>query len=292
MHGIGEATAAITVVNALSTGIGCAIGIELTARATATITPETAGGPNVAIEPPRSRTPLVQAALTSAVERFLPGSDVRILLELTSEIPVAIGLKSSSAVSSAVLLAVASATGSPPDSIEIARISARVARQAGVSATGAFDDALAGLRGGVVVTNNYTDELIRAAPLEPDLEVALWIPPGTHPPSPGVRGRFAPDEPLAAQAAEAALRGEWWTAMELNSELVERAMGYPYAPLREAMASAGARASGASGLGPAFAAVVPRERMEAVLAQLPRTGGERRKLQLSSRVPQGGGKVR
>jgi len=38
MHGVGEATAAITVVNALSTGIGCAIGIELAVRASAEIT--------------------------------------------------------------------------------------------------------------------------------------------------------------------------------------------------------------------------------------------------------------
>ena len=90
------------------------------------------------------------------------------------------------------------------------------------------------------------------------LGVALWMPPGAHPPSPGVRARTPADDPLAAQAAEAALRGEWWSAMELNSELVERAMGYPYATLRETMRRAGATASGTTGLGPAFAVVARR----------------------------------
>ncbi len=292
MRGVGEASAAITVVNALSTGIGCAIGIRLSARAEATVTGGVAGGPVLAIDPPASRTPLVVGALTAAVERFLPSADVRVALELTSDIPVAVGLKSSSAVTSAVFLALAHAAGAAPPATEVARLSAQVSRRSGTSATGAFDDALAGLTGGVVVTNNYTDEMIRRAPLEPDLEVALWIPPGAHPPSSGVRARFASDEPIAAQAAEAAIRGEWWTAMELNSELVERAMGYPYRPIREAVARAGARSSGASGLGPAFAAVVPHDRVEAVLAQFPRDSGERRSLGFTPPIDEIGARSR
>ena len=78
-------------------------------------------------------------------------------IEIVSDIPVAMGLKSSSAVSSAGLLAVARASGATRPPLEIAKLSAQVSRETGVSATGAFDDALAGLASGVVVTNNYTD---------------------------------------------------------------------------------------------------------------------------------------
>ncbi len=281
MRGVGESTAAITVVNALSTGIGCAVGIDLRARAEVVVTPETAG-PVLEIGPPTSRTPLVEASLSAAVEEYLPDRHVRARLEIRSEIPVAIGLKSSSAVSTATLLAVARAAEVPAPVAEVARRSAEIARRVGASATGAFDDALAGLTHEMVVTNNYTDELIRDVAVEPGLEVALWIPPGAHRPSPSVRHRFSADDPLGAQAAEAALRGEWWTAMGLNSELVERAMGYAYAPYREAVAREGARGSGASGLGPAFAAVAPRERIDAVLACLPPSAGARRAIRFAS----------
>jgi len=291
MRGVGQATAAITVVNALSTGIGCAIGIELAVRASAEITLREQGGSVLDIRPAESQTPLVRAALTAAIAQFLPSRDVRVELEVASDIPVAMGLKSSSAVSSAVLLAVARASGSSRPPLEIAKLSAQVSRETGVSATGAFDDALAGLESGVVVTNNYTDELLRSGPVEPGLGVALWMPPGVHPPSPGVRSRFPTDDPLAAQAAEAALRGEWWSAMELNSELVERAMGYPYAPLREAMRRAGATASGTTGLGPAFAVVARKERLEAILSALPQTAGARRALRFTSGAAPVGGSV-
>ncbi len=289
MRGVGEATAAITVVNALSTGIGCAIGIELAARASAVISRQAHGGFEPEIRPVESQTRLVRATLSAAIGRFLPSCDVRVEIEIVSDIPVAMGLKSSSAVSSAVLLAVARASGTTRPPLEIAKLSAQVSRETGVSATGAFDDALAGLASGVVVTNNYTDELLRSGPVEPGLGVALWMPPGAHPPSPGVRARFPADDPLAAQAAEAALRGEWWSAMELNSELVERAMGYPYATLRETMRRAGATASGTTGLGPAFAVVAPQERLEAILSALPQTSGARRALRFTSAPVPGGG---
>ncbi|HTP53919.1 MAG TPA: shikimate kinase [Thermoplasmata archaeon] len=273
MRGVGEATAAISVVNALPTGIGAAAGIALRTRVEVELE---AGGQRstpLRVTPESSGTPLVRAAVAEGVRRFLPEDLTPVRVEVSSEIPPATGLKSSSAVTSAVLLAVANAVSRRPTAEEIARITAELGRETGVSATGAFDDALAGLSGDLILTDNSEDALLARFPIDRGLSVALWIPPGTHPAAPGSRLRFR-SSPAESHAPVAAARaGRLWDAMELNSGLVEEAMDYPYRDLRRAMREAGAVASGVSGLGPSFAAVAPRGRIPSLLDLLGRRPG-------------------
>ena len=146
------------------------------------------------------------------------------------------------------------------------------------SATGAFDDGLAGLLGGGVVTDNRRDELVRRFELPGDCAVALWIPDRTHPPSSRLVGRFRRDRSLARRAVDAALDGDWCAAMRANSALVERAMGYRYAAVHDALRNAGATVSGVSGLGPAVAAVVPHGRVGRVVRAFPTGRGPRRSI--------------
>jgi shikimate kinase len=282
MRGVGEATAAITVVNALATGVGAALGVGLRARAEVTLAPAAGGTTELAILPEASRTPLVEATLRAALAEFHPSAKLRAELTLTSEIPPAAGLKSSSAVQSATLLAVARSAGASVAPLDLARLGAEVALRTGASATGAFDDALAGLVSGCVVTDNGRRALVRRLELDPALEVALWIPPRTHPASPSVKDRFRPDDPLARASIDAALAGRWGEAMELNSQLVEAAMGYEYAALRGLAAAHKALGAGVSGLGPAFAAVCPAGAADALLGALPSSGGERRRVSLAA----------
>lgn len=274
MRGVGEATAAITIVNALPTGIGAAVGIELRAHVEVDLR-RTAGSPTspVEIRPPAAATPLVRSALEFAVERYAAHGFAPVDLTVRSDIPPGAGLKSSSAVSSAIVLAVANATGRTLTPTTVAAASAEIGRATGVSATGAFDDALAGLVAGAVMTDNRADRLLRAFPLPIGLAVALWVPGGTHPPAPETRRRFPTDTPETRAIAQAADAGRLWEAMELNSDLVDAAMGYTYRPTRERLRTAGAIACGTSGLGPALAAVGPRERIPALLAELAREPG-------------------
>ncbi len=279
---VGEARAAISVVNALPLGIGSAIGVEWIVRATVTLEEGEGRGVHLSVDPPGSETPLVQGALRSALRRFAPARHPAVTLQLESTVPQGRGLKSSSAVSSAVVLAAARAVGREPDVEEVARLAAEIGRSTGTSATGAFDDALAGLVPGGVVTDNRYDTVLRRFNLDPGLRVALWIPEGEHPRSPEVRRRFARDPARARRAVDAALAGDWARAMILNSELVEHAMGYPYGPLRDALLRAGARAAGVTGLGPAIAAVAPAEAIDRVLSALPTDRGSCRTLRPSS----------
>jgi len=289
MRGVGEATSAITVVNALSCGVGAAVGIALSTRATVELASNGAGGiakagPSVAA----GATRVVRAALAFAIGRFAPGGSVPVHLEITSSVPVGVGLKSSSAVASAVVRAVANAVGRSPTAAEVAALAAEAGRASGVSATGAYDDALAGLVDGVVVTDNRRDRLLERRPLDPGLAVALWIPSGTHPSVPSVAQRFWADGDAGRSAAEAARSGRFWEAMSENSEIVERAMGYSYRPLRQRLLEHGALGAGTSGLGPALAAVGPRERIGTLLGMFPRGQGRAIAVEFS-RSGSGGG---
>ncbi|HTS32343.1 MAG TPA: shikimate kinase [Thermoplasmata archaeon] len=267
MRGLGRSSAAISVVNALATGIGCAVGVRLYAAASLDLEP--AATPGLVVEPAESGTPLVRASVERALGAAAPGKAFSARLHLDSEIPVAKGLKSSSAVSTAVIRAVDRALGTESTDLDVAALAARVGREVGVSATGALDDALASLVPGFVVTNNREDRLLLRAPVDPEWTAVVHVPPGTHPPSAAVRERFHPWGREGSAAAEAALRGEWADAMHRNTSLVERVMGYKYAGLRHLLAGAGAVASGVSGMGPALVALAPRHRAAGVLAAMP-----------------------
>jgi shikimate kinase len=273
MHGVSRTSAALTVVNALPTGLGCAIGIERYVRATVDLEPER----RAAFEciPPEAATPVVLASAQAALERFGAGEPLRCVVHLSSEVPPAKGLKSSSAVATATIRAAARALGSEPMPLEVARLAAGVGRRVGVSATGALDDALAGLLRGFVVTDNLGDELIAGVPADPSWTAVVYLPPGKHPPSPDLRKVFDRAREEGRAAADHARGGRFAEAMSLNTELVERIMGYDYRGLRQRLRSNGALAAGVSGFGPALGALVPIARVDEVLAALPRGVGER-----------------
>ena len=283
MKGVGETTAAITIVNALPAGIGAAVGIELPVRAEVELHPAGSHGKWDVALPEDARSPLVLEALTESLRRFAPGSSGTGALTIHSEIPPARGLKSSSAVSVAIALAVARATDAPIDPLEIARLSAGVSRTAGVSATGALDDALASLSAGVVVTDNRSETVLTRYALPDGLGVALYVAPGIHRPAPELLPAFRGESATGRRAGDLATHGDWAGAMRTNTELVERVIGYDYAGLRTRLDASGAVASGVSGLGPAFAVIGPRDRLSALLEVLPAANGSRRIVSFSAR---------
>ena len=290
MRGVGEATGAITIVNALPTGVGAAVGIELRAHAEVELHPAGSRGRWDVRLPPDARTPLVIASLDVALNRFAPGSAGTASASVRSEIPPARGLKSSSAVSSAVILAVAAATDSSPPPLEVARLSASSAKASGVSATGALDDALAGLSRGVVVTDNRSGTLLASYDLPGGLAVALLVPHATHRPSPEWSAAFARFGERGRSAAGSAQSGVWATAMRLNTEIVEQVVGYEYREVRAELERRGAVGASVSGMGPALAAIAPETRLAGILDALPARVGEPRSVLLSRNgaAPNGG----
>lgn len=263
MRGIGEASAAITFVNALPTGVGAAAGIDLSVRVEVELSAATTSGSVTALEVVEGeRSELVDAAFRVGIEEFAKDRPIAGRLWLRSEIPVARGLKSSSAVSVAILRAVAKAVGREVSAEEVARRSAELSHAIGLSATGAFDDALACAEGGVVATDNSTRRVLRRMTLPSSLRVLLWVPPGTHSASPRWMEAFRARAAEGQAVVDALLAGDLFEAMERNTILVESVLQYDYASARRRLKEAGAQGAGVSGLGPALAAVLPEERLE------------------------------
>ena len=75
--------------------------------------------------------------------------------------------------------------------------------------------------------------------------------------------------------------GDWVKAMRLNTELVERAMGYSYRDLRDRLKDRGAIASGVSGVGPTLAAIAPTARLPVLIEALPEDDADRRSVAFS-----------
>jgi shikimate kinase len=223
---------------------------------------------------PGTDTDLVRETLAVGLNRFAAGQTFSGELRIESQVPARKGLKSSSAVGGAVLRAISSTLRQSHPSEELARISADVAQEIGLSATGAYDDCLAALRGGLVLTDNTKRIELRAPPFSLPLRVVLWIPPESHATSTSLRDRFRAEAEAGQAAAEAARAGRWAEAMTLNTELVERVMGYDYGALRSELLHRGATMCGVSGMGPTLAVLAPAANVDAVVSALPSDRGE------------------
>ena len=289
MRGVGASTGAITIVNALFTGVGCAAAVDLPVRAQVEIVESARGKPGSLHIPPESDTPLARASARDALHRFGSGREFDTILSIDSSIPAAKGLKSSSAVGVAVGRAVASALGAPTSADIEASASARVSRAMGLSATGAYDDASAAAGGGIDLTDNGTETVLARGEADPDWVAVVWIPDGTHSPSPDWHARFRELSEEASIAVDAARDGRWLAALERNSALVERGLGVDRTAERHRLFELGALASGVSGLGPAFVSVAPRDRVPALILSHPGAGGDLRVVEfVSAGAPRGG----
>jgi shikimate kinase len=252
--GHGSAWAAISFVNALPTGTGASGAISLSAHARVELAPA-AGAVGAFDLPPASDTPLVRRGLLESLHRLEPDETFDVSIEIDSAIPVGRGLKSSSALGVSIYRAVASAVRRPIGPEDAARFSAELGRAVGLSATGAFDDAITSASGGLVVAETESARILRHDAPDPDWRCVLWIPHPHHPPSPDWLDRFRARSAEARAGVDAAKGGRYLVAMERNTELVEGLLGYDYRPLRRELRRQGALGAGVTGMGPALAAI-------------------------------------
>ncbi len=268
----GSAWGAISFLNAIPTGVGAAAAISLTLEATVSFvegaSPSSAGARNERDPLP----PLVRAVVETVREAHphLPGGIPRV--RLRSSIPSARGLKSSSALAVAIARAMLQGEPSPPRPEHLATLSADASLRSHQSVTGAFDDAMACARGGVVVAHVHHRKVLFVGDLPSHLAPVLWIPPETHPPAAKLRERWQEVPAELSEAIDLACRGDYLRAMGPNTRAVERALGYDYSALHRRGRDLGALASGVSGNGPAVAFVVPRNLQRALVQGL--SGGE------------------
>jgi shikimate kinase len=253
MNGHGVAYGAGTVINAIAAWKGSAFAIDLHTEATVTlkgdlIEGEIEGGGD---------TRLIERACELTLDSLCIDSGARV--RTTSQVPVASGLKSSSAAANATVLATARAAGRDIDPLEAVRIGVRAALDAGVSITGAFDDACSSMLGGIVLTDNREKKLLKREMLVS--EVVVYVPD---------RRAFSADTdvrrsrliaPWVETAFDMALKGDYRRAMTLNGFLYCGALGFSPEPMLAAL-ELGVDGVSLSGTGPAFVALATEEQSD------------------------------
>ncbi len=262
LHGNGRAHGAVTVVNAIPAGQGAAFGIELATEATVDLE-ESQGNTEVTIQAPghdptddvKDDHRLVHACLEVVGERA--GVALSGTVETESQLPIARGLKSSSVAANALILALLDALDEPVDAAEVLDLGVEAARRAGVTVTGALDDAAASLLGGLALTDNREDVVEQRKPIQTDPVVLLLVPATTRY-TQDTGDRLAPMAGLARRSMELARQGSWQHALTLNGLAVATCLDEPLDPTYRAL-GAGAMAAGTTGTGPAVAAVCHRD---------------------------------
>ena len=260
MHG------AISIVNAVATGNGSALGISLKVTAEVGI----GRGKGIKFLTGKNGDRLIN----NIVRNTLPSETIdnnQIMIRVKSEIPIGYGLKSSSAVSNAVALACSRLAREAEDIDDFAVLdtAVRASLDAKVTVTGAYDDATACYFGGFTVTDNYARRLIRREEAPENLYAIIFLPRNT--PRGDVR-KLSNLSDLFRDAFRLAEAGEYWKAMKLNGVLASAALSSKYAPIM-AMLESGALAAGVSGNGPSIAAVSHEDEIREIEAALSKFEG-------------------
>jgi shikimate kinase len=188
------------------------------------------------------------------------GKHETLQIEIESEIPIAVGLKSSSAISTAVVGAILnlfSNYGSAKSSEKILKTSCNASKDSGASITGAYDDAAASLLGGLVVSDNSKMKLLKHSRVPPSLGtiVKILVPKQKKMFTSSVdRSVYSKYNSMCLEAFRYACESEIAQAMLMNSVVQCAALGYSIMPVISAL-SEGACCSGVSGKGPAVSAI-------------------------------------
>jgi shikimate kinase len=263
---------AATIVNAIALGKGAAFGVDLWTQAEVELTEERSIIRGEIRSDPTESTLLIETTVSRVFSYF--GIDhFGALVRTFSNIPIARGLKSSSAAANAVALATVAALKRELDDLTVVKLGVDAAFDAKVTVTGAFDDACASYFGGVVVTDNVNRKLLQSLPLPEGYKVLFHVPAKKAYTGATDVGKLAAVKPFVQSAFEEAQKGNFWMALTMNGTVYATALRYDNSVASDAL-KAGAMAAGLCGKGPAVTAVVEKDRVDAVKAALQRHEGE------------------
>jgi shikimate kinase len=263
---------AVTIVNAMATGNGAALGVKLWTRAKVTLTSHRGSVLGKNLSDPDEEDGLAEETVKSVFRRLGYTKRLGAIVETQSNIPIAAGLKSSSAASNAVALACVKALGAKTSDIDVVKLGVEASLRAGVTLTGAFDDACACYLGGVVITDNLKRRIIKRFKPGNRFRVLIHVPKWkkyTHDVDPAPLKEI---RPIVRFAYREALRGNYWNSLTLNGLAYSNAFGYDTTSTMAAL-NAGAVAAGLTGKGPAVVAIVRDSDRENIRAVWRRLGG-------------------
>lgn len=204
----------------------------------------------------------VDDSLKNILANFKLASGDGIAIDTVSNIPLGSGLSSSSALSNAVTMAAANLISkefslNQLTDEEIINLAVNSSLEAGVTITGSFDDATASYYGGVTVTDNLNRKIIVHENME-EKDILVFMPNKESLSGSVNVERLKLLSPLVQMAYDKALDGDYYTALNLNGLLYGTTLKFDNQIAIEALAG-GAIASGLSGSGSSFVAIVEED---------------------------------
>lgn len=255
---------AVSIVNAIATGRGATLGISL--KVTAEV--ETGTGKGITIQ--SENRSLSSRLINKTIEKIVPKKELEknnIIIKLKSEIPTGYGLKSSSAISSAVALACSKIFKPKVTDQQILVAGVDASIESKVSITGAYDDACACYFGGFNVTDNLKRKLVNSEKCPTNLIAIIFVPKNRK------RGNVKNLKSLDSifnSAWQLAKKSEYWDAMIINGFATSTILNSDPKIITDLL-DKGALAASVSGNGPAIAAISKKENelnIKKILSQL------------------------
>ena len=253
-----------TIINAIATGCGSAFGIGLDIECEARTTSSSISCSNDV----GADTMLMELCVNKVFNHYdIDENEFGIDLKTKSMLPMASGLSSSSASSNAIVKVVSEMIAEEfdlkaLDDLEVVNMAIDASLEAGVTITGSFDDATASYFGGVVVTDNRNREFIVRERME-DYPILIYMPNFYSKSGDSDANRMKLLAPLVETAFDFARNGDYFKALNLNGLIYSATLGFDSTIAIDAL-SAGAIASGLSGTGSAFVAVVEEDSIDDV----------------------------
>lgn len=252
---------AISIVNAVATGFGSAMGISLNVK----VEIISKKGSGLIFQKGGGSLMIKKIIYDVLQSKYLNNN--QLLININSEIPSGMGLKSSSAVSNAVALACNSLTNKEISAESVLNSAIDASLYAKTTITGAYDDSTACFFGGFVTTDNYKRKILKRENSPTDISAVIFLPNNKK------RGdvtRLKLLSDIYLEAFQLAYSGQYWKAMTLNGVLTSSLLSNSYTITRMCLEN-GALAASISGNGPAVAAVVREsevQRIKSVLSNL------------------------
>jgi shikimate kinase len=243
---------AVSLVSAIANKKGATVGISLKVEATV----ETSEGKGITIQ--SENKSLSSRLINKTIEKIVTKKDLeknKITVTLTSEIPTGYGLKSSSAISSAVALACAKIFRPKLTDHQILLSGVEASIESKVSITGAYDDACSCYYGGFNVTDNGKRKRIQFEKAPTNLIAVIFIPKNRK------RGNLKKLKilsPIFNNAWELAKEKKYWESMIINGLATSTILNSDPKIIVD-LIEKGALGASVSGNGPSIAAIVKKE---------------------------------
>lgn len=254
---------AISIVNAVATGYGSAMGISLNVK----VDIISKKGSGLIFQKGGGSLMIKKIIYDVLQSKYINNN--QLLININSEVPSGMGLKSSSAVSNAVALACISLTNKEISDEFVLNSAVDASLYAKTTITGAYDDSTACYYGGFVTTDNYKRKIWKRENSPMDIRAVIFLPNNKK------RGdvtRLKLLSDIYLEAFQLANSGQYWKAMTLNGVLTSSLLSNSYTITRMCLEN-GALAASISGNGPAIAAVVRESEVQKIKSVLSNLDG-------------------